>query len=149
MSEDNMGEEDVLSQLTPEEYSELQKYANYSAPAPQSVHNVHKFLAEVAESEDTTKTGYLTDDELGKPTHPVRTNKELALFCQKIADMPLMAELLNAESEITTSTSLSRDAKLLSLAVTTTRQVADVTKKSGKPNKGWFKKRNKGGGTEE
>lgn len=133
--------EDILNQLTPEEKQELEQYVTGSSPMPEEKHNVHKFLHEVAESNDTTKTGYLSEEEVGTPKLPTRTLKSLALYCDHIANMPYFADYFNAESEIVTSTSLSKDAKLLTLAVTSVRHLADVTPKVKKKNKGWFRKK--------
>lgn len=130
-------------ELTPEEMDELKRYfgSGSGAPHPEEKYSVHKFLSDVSTSDDTTKTGNLTEPELGIPINPVRTNKDLALISRDILNNDFFVNHFLAESEITTSTSLSKDAKLLSLAVTSTRQVADVTKRH-KPNKGWFKKKN-------
>lgn len=130
MSEDEMAEK--LAQLVG------------GSAVPDEKQNVHTFLHNVAVSEDTTKTGYLRDDgdinELGVPAVPMRTLKELELFCRSVANMGYYAEYFRNKAEILTSTSLSRNAKLLDLAVVQRREVADVTKRR-KPNKGWFKKK--------
>lgn len=102
--------------------------------------SIHTFLHNVAISKDTTKTGYLLDEEVGMPILPIRTYKELALFCSDVANMEYFSDYFNAKSEITTSSSLSRNAKLLSLAVLTKKEIADVSKPK-KENKGWFKKK--------
>lgn len=133
--------------LTPQEKIELQNYLTGSAPSPEEHHNVHKFLHEVAESDDTTKTGFLTAEEVGMPKLPTRTLKELALFSRDIANMPQFADYFEKESEIITSTSLSKEAKLLELAVTARRQLEDVTKRR-KENRGWFGRRKEKGGEE-
>jgi len=44
------------------------------------------FFTDIIKSDDTTRTGNLDEDELGKPHLPVRTYKELALFCEDVAD---------------------------------------------------------------
>lgn len=134
--------------LTSEEEKELADYltgtSGYGAAQPEEKHNVHKFLHDVVTTKDTTKLGYLTEDELGTSILPVRTCKELALFCEEIAGMAYFSEYFNKESEIITSTSLSKGGKLIDLAVVTRRELADVTKKERKINKGWFQKKNKG-----
>lgn len=137
--------------LTPEEEAELAQYlqGGVGSPSPEDKHNVHKFIHDVAISKDTTKTGFLSKDELGLPKHPVRVLKELALFCQEVGDMDYFSDYFNAKAEIITSTSLSRNAKLLDTAVVSRREMADVTKRSGDgEKKGWFKKKNKGEGGE-
>lgn len=141
----------MSGELTPEEQAELTAFMNANAgssASPEEKHNVHKFLHDISVSKDTTKTGYLTKEELGVPKHPVRVTKELALFCKDVADMNYFAEYFNAKAEIITSTSLSKDAKLLNAAVTTKREMADVTKREPTEKKGWFKKKNKGEGGE-
>ena len=107
--------------------------------------NVHSFLAKVIETEDTTRLGNLTDEELGVPKLPLRTEKELELFCNEIADMPYFGEYFKKEAEILTSTSLSKNAKLLNLSVVQKREIEDSTK-TRKPNKGWFRKGHKNSG---
>lgn len=144
MSKEEQPEEQVTDKLTPQEAQELQQYLSAGAPAPDEKHNIHKFLSEVATSEDTTKTGYLDKEEVGTPTHPTRTYKSLALTADKIMGNSFLKDFFNAEAEILSSTSLSKDAKLLEVAITSTRQLGDVTKKA-KPNKGWFGKKDKGG----
>lgn len=111
-----------------------------TTPTPEEKQNVYTFLHNVAIADDTTKVGYLTGEEIGTPVHPIRTLKELALFCSDVANMSYYSNYLKAKSEIITSTSLSRDAKLISLAVLTKKEIAEVTKIK-KKNKGWFKRK--------
>ena len=59
---------------------------------------------------------------------------------RNIAEEEDWADYFKAKSEILTSTSLSKDAKLLELAVVSRREVADVTPKR-QINTGWFKKK--------
>jgi len=134
-----MTDDDDLN-LTPEELAELQKFVGgATAPSPEEKHSIHKFLHEVSISDDTTKTGYLKEEEVGIPKNPLRTYKNLALISRDILDNEYFMNHFLAQGEILTSTSLSKDAKLLSLAVIQKRQLEDVTKKR-KSNKGWFKK---------
>lgn len=132
-------------QLTEEEKHEIAEKLNaagYGYPQGSEKHNVHTFLEKVRISTDTTKVGYLKEEELGMPNLPVRTFKELELFSKKIADKPLFAEYFGAMSEITTATSLSRDAKLLDTAVTQSRKLTDIIKRPEmRENKGWFGKK--------
>ena len=48
-----------------------------------------------------------------------------------------------SEAEITTKTSLSRNAKLLSLAVLQKKEISDVSKQPRKESSSWFKKKNR------
>lgn len=139
-------EEDIEGEERREQIAEARE--NYSAdiegtaPIPEEKMNVHTFLTKVVETEDTTRLGYLTEEELGVPKLPLRTQKELQLFCDDIADMPYFGSYFGKEGEILTSTSLSKNAKLLDLAVVQRREIKSV-KPARKPNKGWFKKKNK------
>ena len=126
--------------LTEEEIA--QRIAGYigTTPTQEEKQNVHTFLHNVATAKNTTKTGFLSTEEIGMPTLPVRTYLDLSLFCDEIADMDYYAEYFRKKSEIITSSSLSKDAKLISLAVLQKREIADVTKPR-KQNKSWFKKK--------
>ena len=114
-----------------------------SEPTSKGTQNVHSFLAGVASADDTTKLGNITAEEVGLPKLPIRTYKELALFCNDVGNMPYFQKYFLAKSEIMTSTSLSKDAKLINLAVVNRKEIADVSDKPLKENKGWFKKKNK------
>jgi hypothetical protein len=137
MSETNEG-----TSLTPQEMEAVYQYLNQSqgAPVPEDKHNVHTFLFRVATSEDTTKVGYLKDEEVGIPKHPVRGFKEFALISSDIISNKFMSDYFEKESEIVTSTSLSRDGFLVNKATEQVRKIADVTKVR-KQNKGWFSKK--------
>ena len=106
--------------------------------------NIQTFFSNIIQSDDTTKTGNLDIEELGYANLPLRSSKELELFSEKVWNQPAWAEYFKELSEINTSTSLSKEAILIKLAVTKKSEVADLTPKSKKPNKGWFKK-DKGG----
>jgi len=103
--------------------------------------NQHTFLTKVIQSKDTTKTGNLTQEELGSPRVPLRTFKQLELFCRDIYCDEDWANYYQQLAEIHTSSSLSKDAKLLNLSVTSKKELADMTPKEKKENKGWFRKR--------
>lgn len=115
-----------------------------TAPLPEEKQNVHTFLHSVAIAEDTTKVGNLTEEEIGLPKLPLRTYKELAVFCEEVLGKKTFAEYFRKKGEILTATSLSKEAKLLNLAVTTTRQVTAIpSEKPRKENRGWFKPKRK------
>lgn len=105
--------------------------------------NAYTFFRDIVKADDTTKTGNLTLEELGMPKLPVRTFKELALFSKDIAGEDKWQDYFEAMSEIHTSTSLSKEAMLIKLAVTTKKELADMTPKK-KTNSGWFKGKNRG-----
>jgi hypothetical protein len=110
-------EEEPTENLTEEEIAERLSQLVGTTPTPEEKHNVHTFLNNVAVARDTTKTGNLSEEELGLPRLPVRTYQELALFCRNVANMSYFADYLRAKGEILTSTSLSKNAKLINLAV--------------------------------
>lgn len=127
-------------QLSEDELAERLAHLVGTTPTAEDKQNIHTFLHNVAVATDTTKTGFLEKEELGMPILPVRTYKELALFCEDVADMSYFSDYFRRKAEISTSTSLSKDAKLLSLAVLQKREVADITpKEPRKENKGWFR----------
>lgn len=133
MSEDdNMSEEQIAERLAS---------LVGTTPTPEEKQNVHTFLHNVAIADDTTKVGFLSESELGVPTYPVRTYKELALFCGDIANMDYFQNYFTKKAEIMTSTSLSKNAKLINLAVLQKRQIEDVTKPARKASSSWFKKK--------
>ena len=134
-------------ELTTAEAIELQRFLS-NTPMPDEKHNVHTFLHKVATSQDTTKLGYLNDEELGMPKLPIRTHKELAVFSKEVCGLTVFSDYFNKISEITTSTSLSRNAKLLELAVINRKQLEDVTKKP-RVKRGFFKRREEEGGVNE
>ncbi len=131
-----------------EEMSKEQEDAFYKSimegvgsPVPEEKHNIHKFLHDVSESNDTTKTGYLTAEELGTTPYSERTYKKLQLVCGDLCNDDIWESYFAKKAEILTSTSLSRDAKLITLGVLQKREIADVTKPKTAENKGWFKKK--------
>ena len=103
--------------------------------------NIHTFFTKVIQNEDTTRIGNLTEEELGMPKVPERTLKDLELFCKEVYGNNAWADYFNKAAGILTSTSLSKDAILLKLAVTNKKEVADMTPPR-KKNVGWFKKNN-------
>ena len=128
-------------QMSEDEVAERLASLVATAPTAEDKSNVHTFLHNVAVSKDTTKTGNLEKEELGMPILPVRTYKELALFCSEVANMNYFSDYFNKKAEIALSTSLSKNAKLLDVAISQKREVADTTPRPMKENKGWFKKK--------
>ena len=134
-----MPEED---NLTPEEQEELKQLLGGTAPVADEKHNVHTFISKVLVAKDTTKVGNLKEEEIGMMRNPVRSYKEMQLFANSVMHSPQLADYFGNESEITTSTSLSRQAALLKFATTSTRQIGDITK-ARKESSSWFKKKDK------
>ena len=126
--------------LTTEEKQALKEYLGIGAPIPEEKHNVFSFLNKVATSDDTTKVGNLNIDELGMPTLTLRAYKDLGLISDKIIGNTFFHDYYIAKGENITATSLSKDAKLINLAIMQKRIIEDTTKPK-KENKGWFKKK--------
>jgi len=103
----------------------------------QKTTNTHTFFTDVIKSKSTTKTGNLDKDELGIPRLTQRGIKELELFCQDTFEDKGWENYFHDLAEIQTSTSLSKDAILIKLAVTSKKELADVTPER-KKNKGMF-----------
>lgn len=127
--------------LTMDEKDALFNYLNnQGSPAPEEKYNVHLFLHRVATASDTTKIGFLGDNEVGIPQYPTRALKTFAIIASDIIGNEHIANYFNKESEIVTSTSLSKQGFLVKQATTQTRHIGDVTKLR-KKNKGWFSKK--------
>ena len=131
-------------ELTSEDILKLAQAMKDNAPTQDEKQNVHTFLHSVVMAEDTKKIGNLRDEgdftELGIPSHTVRGSLEMARISDKIMDNTFFKDWFNAEAEETLATSLSRAGFLVRQATTTTKSVADVTKRK-KINKGWFNKK--------
>jgi len=124
-------------ELSVEDRQILQSLVGYGSQIPEGKESVFSFFKHVATADDTTKLGNLSEEELGIPRHPLRTFKNASLLAKNITDYPELADILSTKGEILTSTSLSKDALLVRLAVTQKRELADVTK-TRKKNKGMF-----------
>lgn len=133
-------------QLTPEEQQYLVDAMNKAAgaPTPEEKHSVHTFLHKVSISDDTTKTGNLTSEELGITQFSERSYKQLELDAKSLCNNDIWSDYFHKKAEILTSTSLSKDGFLTNLAVIQRRQIEDITKpKVIQKNSGWFKKKDK------
>lgn len=99
--------------------------------------NTHTFFTDIIKAKSTTKTGNLDITELGMPRLTQRGIKELELFCRDTFIDEGWADYFGKLAEIQTSTSLSKDAILIKLAVTTKKELADVSPEK-KKRKGMF-----------
>lgn len=133
MMENELSDEEAIRQLA------LAMKDN--APQLEDKHTVHTFLHNIAISKDTKKVGNLRDDEkmneLGSPTHNVRGSFDMARISKEIMGNDYFAGWFKSEAESTLATSLSREGFLVRMGTTTTKQIADITKRR-KINKGWF-----------
>lgn len=126
--------------LSDAEKAELKDLIGYGSTLPEPKQNVHTFLFNVATADDTTKLGYLKEDEIGMLPNPIRSYKHLQQFASNIMHKEDLGKFFGANSEIVTSTSLSRGGFLVDRAVVQKRELKDTTK-TLKENKSWFKKK--------
>ena len=132
--------EQINQEMTEEQIAEVVEKMVGVTPQPEEKSNVHTFLTKVAQEDDTTKLGNLTQEELGMPQIPVRSDKSLALWSDMIMTNPFYKDFFLKESEDTTSTSLSKEGFLVKQATLQKKEIADTTKKHT-VNKGWFKRK--------
>jgi hypothetical protein len=126
--------------VTPEEAARIEEaLRSYGSPVPDEKHNIHSFLHKINTSTDTTKTGFLTSDEVGLAKFPLRTYKEMELNSTTLCDDELLSEYMKQESEILTSTSLSKEGKFLNLAVEQRKEWRDTSRRNVTSNKSWFR----------
>lgn len=131
-------------ELSREEREALVEYLTKTGtPMADDKQSVHSFLNKIATAPDTTKVGFLEVEELGSPKYPVRAFKEFSLIADDIIGNKNISDFFNKQSEIITSTSLSKEGFLVKQATTTTRQIADITKKKKKKDKWFFRKMEK------
>jgi hypothetical protein len=100
------------------------------------------FFTNVIKNDDTSKTGNLTNEELGIPQLPVRTLQQLQILCKEVFDDTSFAEVFGKQAEEILATSLSREGFLLRQVGTSKKEIADVTPRH-KENSGWFRRKNK------
>jgi hypothetical protein len=96
------------------------------------------FLNNIVKTEKTTKVGNLSEAEIGNPRLPIRTYQELEIFSKEVANMNEFGEYFNKMAEASLASSLSRKGFLVRAAITTKKELADVSPER-KVNKSWFK----------
>jgi hypothetical protein len=131
-----MAEDEVLSD---EDKQVIRDAVGYGGSVPDSKQNVHTFLHSVATADDTTKLGFLKEEEIGMMPNPIRSYKHLAQFANDIMHNEGLSTFFKANSEIVTSTSLSRQGFLIDRAVVQKRELRDTSMGEKKQNSSWFK----------
>lgn len=128
-------------ELTEEEIEELEKLG-YGFPKPDEKNNIFSFFKRVIATRDTTRVSNLQEEELGHATIPVRTNLQLALYCEQMGLGGLGSHFMK-ESQIISNSSLSRDGFLDKLAVTQKREM-DTKTRTATPaqRRNWFQRKN-------
>jgi len=109
------------------------------AEGKQSIYAI--FAKVINEKQKTTRVGNLSEEELGMSKLPFRTYLELALFCNDIVGDKEFSEYFEKMGAIQSDSSLSKEGFLMKLLVTMKKELADVSPKTKKKNKGWFGKK--------
>jgi len=118
-----MSEEEVFDQ------EETRNAMGYGYPEQEEKHNLIAFFKEIIRNSFNAKTANLNEDELGYAKIPVRTNMEIAAYCEHMGMKP-WADVFMEEAQILLATSLSREGFLDKLAVTTQKFTETSLKKS-------------------
>ena len=119
-------------------YPEEQR-TNFGYPTPEEKPNPSTIIRRVMDIPSTTRVGNLHADEVGIPVLSLRTLKEREHIARNIIGNKYYADYFRDKAEILSATSLSKDAKLITLAVT--QQQHRILKDDSKPqvkNTGWF-----------
>ena len=128
--------------ITPEEAGIMEQQLGYGYPEPEEKQNIFNFFKRVVSQSDNTKTANLEDEEIGQVNIPMRTNLDLANYCEFMG-MPGFAEVFKKDAQVVAAPSLSRQGALIQLAVTQKREAETrIRKQAPKENKGWFKPKN-------
>lgn len=92
-------------------------------PEPEKDLSPIAFLERNLDKEDKISVSNLTVEELGKPTLPIRFWRQYASIFDGLTlyNMPLVYQHILRKAKINESTSLSREAKALELAITNKR----------------------------
>lgn len=90
---------------------------------------IDNFFLEIVRTDDTTKVGNLTKDELGLPQIPVRTILELKRDCELVPCMSTMSKQLSKSSEEILATSLSKEGFLINARITQKKSLLDKDKR--------------------
>lgn len=134
-----MADEEI--EPTPEEIEALGKLG-YGYPQEEERQNIYTYFKQVIFMPTNTKTGNLTNEELGFVRIPVRTNQEIALLCKALG-MKGFGSFFEKEAQITLGTSLSREGHLNKLAVTQKREVETKSRVPKNVKRGWFTPKSK------
>ena len=130
--------------LSPEDVELLESFS-LGHPKEEEKMGIFAFFKKVITMEDTARTSNLNIDELGLCHLPVRTLKELSLFCNETG-LKGLGRVFNDEAGIITNTSLSKEGFLDKLVVTQRKATETRMREfSEKQKRSWFKKRDSDG----
>lgn len=133
-------------EVSEEEENAMREMLGYGFPQQEEKENIYNYFKKVIYARNNTKTGYLKEDELGVIRLPLRTNLQLAHYCEKMG-MNGFSKYFNDEAQIISASSLSREGFLNNLAVTQKRESSLRTRNivGQQQRRGFFGKPLKGG----
>ena len=123
-------------ELSPEEQEELQKYLA-NIPQKEEKLGVFSFFNKVLKGKDTSKSSYLSQEEL----FSIRTYQSAALYADTM-NLKDVGKYLKAEAEITLSTSLGKDGFLIKSIITQKKEI--MAKAVSEKKKKWLSKKTEG-----
>lgn len=119
------------------------KDVSYGSPTSSQKDSLFKFFRDILTTKDTTRVGNLSADEVGSSEISVRGWKRIANYAS-MEGLNKVAEYFNSQSEIMTSSSMSKDGFWSKLTVTQIKKEQKV-KEPKRENKRWFGKEKVGG----
>lgn len=131
-----MPEEEVWNE------EEIRKALGYGYPEAEEKADVISFFREIIRRAENIKTANLTNEEVGWARLPVRTNIDIANYCE-LMGMQGFSTVFEKDAQTTLGTSLSREGFLDKLAVTQKKesQTSLQNLKGVQKKKGWFGKK--------
>jgi hypothetical protein len=132
-------------ELTPEEeemlardYTEDYRGLGVEYPTEKEKHGVFQFLNKVFKTKDSTKVGFMNEEEL----IAFRIFKNASLYSEKMG-LATVKDFLDRKAELVVAPTLSRGGNLVLASITTKKEFQARLKTPQKQNKGWFKSKSK------
>jgi len=140
----------MAEEVTDEEIEKLEeelkklesKDTSYGSPSASQKDNLFKFFRYILTTKDTTRVGNISAQELGISDLSVRGWKRIAHYA-RAEGLDIVANYLDGQSEIMTSSSMSKKGFWAQLTVTQIKKEQKL-KEPTKEKKKWF-----GGGKKE
>jgi len=121
-----------------DEEREALRQAGLDYPTAEEKQNMFAIFKFIINQKDNTKTSCLTEPEIGLARFPVRTNLQIAHYCNKMG-MSGVGKFFNDEAQILNATSLGRKGFLINQIVTQKKETTTSM------SRGTFSDRGKGG----
>ena len=121
--------EDMQEDEMEEQAEQQQEIYDDMSPTPQSKEDLYSLFWKVVKTNDSSKVGNLSKEELGSLDLTVRDCQRISLIAEKLGH-PAFGKFFKAQGEITLATSSSKDASLVNLFISQ-QKFMTKTKKSG------------------